>query len=113
MENHEEDLKRAIAHARDRLFADLLVLTIGLAAETHPEELRQALVKVFDMSGVEDMIKRIMLLAQSAQHLAYEAKTRTRDFMADLDKMERRLDLLHRRLDESARMPGRCAPKNP
>ncbi len=62
-----EILRSALAHYRDRQFADMLVIVIGLAAETHPEEMRKALARVFDLSAVEETTRRMMALVSQMQ----------------------------------------------
>lgn len=43
---------RLAAARRDRQFATLVTLVVGLAAEEYPDELRSALSKVFDVAGL-------------------------------------------------------------
>jgi len=49
----------AASRARDALHAVALTMQLGLAAQTHPEEIRKALAAVFDLSLWESAAARI------------------------------------------------------
>lgn len=61
------DMVKTLSRYRDRQFADLLVLLIGIAADTHPQELRNALGQVFDLSAVEETTRRMMCVISKLQ----------------------------------------------
>jgi len=52
-------LIEAVACRRDTQFADLVVQVIGLAAETHPDILRNALGRVFALKQIEEDCRRV------------------------------------------------------
>lgn len=110
-ESHDEAaLRLALSRWRDRYFAELIPVLIGLAAETHPEQLRKALAKVFSLECVEEMTQRVMLDTERAQQAASDTATEVRELISqvhvDLDKIDARIDglryeveLLERRLN--------------
>lgn len=87
MSNNSE---RAIARARDYQMANWLTLTVGLAAEQHPDVLREALGKVFDLSAVETNMRNM------DQHVAaqWERLQDLRTEIAVLEEKVRRLTML-------------------
>lgn len=95
----EEDLRRVAAHARDSSLATCVTLVLGLAAQTHPEEIQRALASVFDLRAVEDQANRIMLVVAAAQQKAAAAHELFLALQADLDVIERRLDALNLALE--------------
>ncbi len=46
------DHERALGHARDQMFANLIADAIAIAARTHPERIRAALGSVFDLQAL-------------------------------------------------------------
>jgi hypothetical protein len=58
----------ALAHWRDRSFADLFAVWLGIAARTHPEIIRHALKDVFSLKAIEEkhnrMIEQLFQLGQ-------------------------------------------------
>ncbi len=89
-----EELKAALANWRDKEFATLIVVAVQLAVERHPEELRKALAKVFDLSGLEDYSKRIMAVATSAQQYAMQANELCQQVSKEVEELEKRHDAL-------------------
>lgn len=91
-----------LAGYTSRQLATLLTLTIGLAAQTHPEELRAALAKVFDLKCIDEMTKRTMATASAAQRTALEAVHLLEQVNADLEAVEKRIDGLNYELERNA-----------
>lgn len=89
-----------MAHWRDETFALLLLTTVKLAAAQFPEELRKALASVFDLSAVEDMAKRVMIVASSAQAFAQQAQELCLQVHRDLENLEKEIDELRLKLGE-------------
>jgi hypothetical protein len=96
VEASRDELLRAAAQLRDRQLAGMVAVVIGLAAETHPEELRAALGKVFDLRAVEESTRRIMAVLADAQAAAHAAASETRHLLdaisQDVDRLEQRID---------------------
>lgn len=91
----------ALKNYRDGQFAGLVTVLVGLAAETHPEELQQALSRVFDLSAVEESAK------QAAERLrAYQSEaTQVHRLVGQLkDEAVRLEDKVERLRDEAARV---------
>lgn len=78
-----DPLKAALAHWRDERFAELIVVAVGLAAKTHPDELRKALASVFDLSQWENEARRLgvtyQVLLQKQSELAAEQECQSND----------------------------------
>lgn len=85
----EAELTAALAHWRDTRFAFLVTVVLSLAAETHPEELRAALGKVFDLTYWEE----------AAAH----AHAKAGEMMAACEKAQAALDGLRDRYRELAK----------
>jgi hypothetical protein len=98
-----EELARAVAHARDRQFADLIVLALGLACETHPEMVRDALAKVFDMKAATHYAKQVSQEMMAVQKLARSVRDEIRQLLAavnaDFDAVEKRFDAINYHLE--------------
>jgi hypothetical protein len=67
MTEEQHDLAMAAMKANFARLVDSLVVTIGLAAEIHPAEMRAALAKIFDVTAVDDRTKRAVLVASHAR----------------------------------------------
>ncbi len=91
-DEEKEELVRATMNARDRQLAEMVVLAIGLAAERHPELIRDALSKVFDLTAVEEHTKRMMALTITANESARESRYLLEQVHKEVDEIERRLD---------------------
>ena len=91
----QEEIRAALTNYRNEQFSTWLTIVLGLAAETHPEELKAALAHVFDLSGVEDYCKRIMLTATRASEMSQQARELAQAINTDLDKIEARIDAMH------------------
>jgi hypothetical protein len=104
---HDDELILATIKARDRQLAEMMCVTIGLAAELYPDILRTALAKVFDLSAVEDMAKRVIAIATDAQQQAIQARELLVQVTADIEEMEKRID----RLMDAMRTVYRKLPK--
>ena len=88
----EAEIRRSLSHFRDQSFADFFALALGLACESHPDVIRSALAKVFDLSVVEDTCKRIMLVASQAQAQAHQAVVLAQEVIHEIDQLEKRID---------------------
>jgi hypothetical protein len=92
----EEYERQAIARSRDVLFADMIALAIGLAAETHPDLLRNALARVFDLSAVEDTSKRILAVVTDCQSRCHAIQLEVSALLTtvreDINEVEKQLD---------------------
>jgi hypothetical protein len=95
-EYSRDEMLRALAKFRDRQFAAMLTVWIGVAAETHPEELRAAIGQVFSLAAVEESTRRIMAVLADAQAAAHAAASETRHLLdaisQDVDRLEQRID---------------------
>lgn len=112
MSDPSHEMKRALANFRDRQFADLVTLVIGLAARTHPEELRAAIASVFDLKAVEETTQRMMITLSNAQaevrSIAAEVHSLTDQIHLDVDQLEQRIDALQHDLEQlRRRVPAR------
>ena len=90
-----------------RRFADLLVIVLGLAAETHPEEMQRALASVFDLSEVGKQSRRAQASAQAAAALAGRLTAQVTELIAavgvDVDRIEARVDALRNHVERLER----------
>jgi cell division protein FtsB len=97
----------SMAEHRNYAFAHWLALSIGMAAETHPEEMRKALGSVFDLGLVEDYARRSMAVVTEAQRHAQQVAAEVRELAAevtkDIEELEKSIDLLHSRIRKGAR----------
>ena len=87
-----EMLLEALIEVRNKNFAVLVTTIIGLAAETHPEELRTAIGKVFDLSkwerhatSVSAVYSRLNQEAVSTQDRLYDTNKKLDEFNKELD----------------------------
>jgi hypothetical protein len=87
----DDQVLRACANVRDQQFAQFLVFAIGIAAEKHPDSLRAALAKVFDLGGIEDIGKRCMAVLAAVQATANETRKLMADLRREVDGLERRV----------------------
>lgn len=92
MTDELEEKRIALAHHRDRQMADALVVWIGLAAETHPEILREALSKVFDLAGIKASIQRVADSLRAVHKTANEIRVDAGRLKEDLDQLDRQID---------------------
>lgn len=106
-EEEEELARRSLARWRDGSFAGLVTVIIGLAAETHPEEIRQALSKVFDMKAAEEACERVMRLASAAAENASRARDRIERAILALERAEKRLAELEYRAEKLEKILGK------
>jgi hypothetical protein len=91
-----EEILQTLINTNQRQLVQMLVMTIGLAAELQPELLKEALSKVFDVSAIKDCTDRMMvLLAQCqdrAQRVAIEVEALSDAVNKDIQVIEHRLD---------------------
>jgi len=103
----EEELLRATARFRDKSVADMVALAIGLAAETHPDIMREALGKVFDVTALEDMAKRAMLIVTQAKEKANETAVEVRilaeQVAKDVERLSNDFDEIRLNIDKMRR----------
>lgn len=97
------ELKQAVSNARDRRFADIIALAVGLAAETHPQEIRKALGSVFSLEAVEETTGRMMLTLAECQRIATEARELCQAVVLDIERLEKRLDAVNYALELAER----------
>lgn len=89
------ELLKALAWHRHELFSRLVCIAIGVAAETHKEELRRALGSVFSLQAVERETQRMLGLLTEIQNRAVEAKHLLEAVHKDIDRIEKRMDAIH------------------
>lgn len=82
-----DEIKSAVARARDESFAQMLLLQIGLVAETHPDILKKALSSVFDLTIWENNARKISadILEQSKK--LSELRMGIRDATDELNRL--------------------------
>lgn len=95
-----EDIARALGRVRDGRFAELLVIVLALAAETHPEELRKALGSVFDTRPIEETTKRIMDGLRGCWKAGRIVREQLADLKAEAERLAQQIEGLHWRLDQ-------------
>lgn len=83
------DDRQALTDYTTGELARLFTLVVGLAALSHPEEVRRALGSVFDLAAVEEAHRRMMALLQKC----YE----------EIDRLNDRIAQMHRRIDQAAK----------
>lgn len=98
MTEENAEIVREAALARDHLFANLVTLVLGLAAETHPEQIQKALAKVYNFEAVEETTRRMMAVVTSCQQHASEARILLEEVNRQFDAMEFRVDQLNERI---------------
>ena len=93
MTQREEDLELlALAHARDRAFADMFVMAIGLVAQTHPETLRAALEGVFGLEAIQRQHQEMVgLLRRTESWLACTSR-RANELQRRVEELERAVE---------------------
>lgn len=99
----ETELLDAIKNYRDREFASIITVMVGIAAETHPEALRAALGKVFDLGALESEAKRLAGVLQQRRDEAHQVLELLRAVYRGLDLIEERLDGLEYRAEKLER----------
>lgn len=103
-QQHKHDaLKTALAQVRDRQLAVLIVIAVQLAVENHPEEVKAALGKVFDLGCVEDTTRRVMATANGAMDDAYAASCRARELGREVEGLRGEIDGLRAQVEELTR----------
>lgn len=94
----DDEALAALSSHRDRKFAELLTVAIGLAAEQAPDVLRAALAKVFDFTGIEQRAaeaeRRAREAFTTAEGLCIEARHLIDAIHETLAQVERRFDKL-------------------
>ncbi len=98
-----EELENAWNSYHQKNMVHFMLFALQMAAHQNPEKIKSLLEEVFDLSAVEDMARRTMLVASDAQRVAREAAVEVRvlkeQIMTDLENIERAVDCLHARLD--------------
>lgn len=87
MTDYERDAM-ALTFTTSRNLSALLVTVVGLAAETHPDLLREALAKVFNLAEVERLSLKATSVAGEAIRAADELAGRLRDIQRHTDRLE-------------------------
>ncbi len=93
----KEGLLLRLAPIRDAQFAELVTLTLGIVAETHPELLREALAKVFDLSAVEIQARNAARVLIQCQQKAHNALMVVNSLIRKVERLEKRIDYLESR----------------
>lgn len=106
MAPHERDAAvAALASIRNRQFAEMLLVVIGVAAETHPEELRAALAQAFDLSATEAVSRRAaaecQLAAERCARLQAEVRAMADGVRKTLAEIEQRIEWIELRCEEA------------
>ena len=103
----KEDLARALAHFRDGMHADKLLLEIQLAALSHPEKMQAALASVFDLSAIVESHRQLMAVLGKTQADAAEARRLAAYFCDKAEALEKRIEgtthqmeAMHKRLEK-------------
>lgn len=91
-EREQEVHKRALAHYRDSQFATWLTAGIGLAALTHPEEIRKALASVFSLEAVEKATEAAVLRLNDVLAACGQARVLLHTLQEDVNAAIARLD---------------------
>jgi hypothetical protein len=104
MDRTEESIDSAARHVRDRHIAEAMTLAIVLAAQYHPEEVRHALGKVFDLSCIEEATKNAMVTLAKVQRDVADCRSLLWTTQRDCDRLRQELnDLEYKRSSQ-----GRC-----
>jgi hypothetical protein len=89
-----DELLTALSRTRDERFAVMLTLAIGIAAETHPDELRKAMAQVFDLTAYEaeavklsQTFSNLLILSDQAHNRLRETEERVKKAEAALDRL--------------------------
>lgn len=94
LEATAEEMEHALKRYRDFNFGVWLSVAVELAAREHPELLRSALAKVFDLSAIDEMTQRLLAVASAAQAKAAEARAEAGRLHAEVAELRRQLDSL-------------------
>jgi len=94
MPEERDEIILALHKYRSKEFAALAAVFLCLAAETHPEQMREAFGKLFDTGALEDMTRRAVLISSDAQAKAEAARELMASVSKDLEDLERRYDSL-------------------
>lgn len=96
----EAELRDVTRQCRDRMLAHLLLTSIQVCAETHPELLREAIGKVFDLTSVEDQGKRLTSVLSAIQAKAADLNITLKGLQESVEVIESRIDGSNYRMDE-------------
>jgi septal ring factor EnvC (AmiA/AmiB activator) len=99
----QDQSRDALAGWRDKAFADWLVVSIGLAAQTQPEALRAALASVFDLKAVEERSKIMQCQLNNLAVTAAEYRELFAQLARDLDLLSERWNALSEAIERSER----------
>jgi hypothetical protein len=93
MQNDETEGLLALAHWRDREFANFFAVTLGIAAKTHPEIIRNALQDVFSLKAIEEKHERMVELLFQLGKRMDKIVSRLCYLQAQLERLEAQTDL--------------------
>ncbi len=96
----QDEARRVLGHVRDGGFAALVLTTVQLVAETHPDLLRSALSQVFDLKALERDYRRILALQEEARKRFADDRELVSSIRKDIDRIEARIDALHFHLEQ-------------
>jgi hypothetical protein len=99
----EAELRDVTRQCRDRMMAHMVLTAIQVCVETHPELLREALGKVFDLSAVEDTGKRTMLVLANIQKDIADIRGHLQERGDEQQELDKCQDSLSLRLDSLAK----------
>ncbi len=91
--------KAALSQWRDGYFAHLITVSLGLAAETHPEEIRAALSSVFNLSDIKSVGERAMVVVSDAQMIAHQARDEIMRMHLEIESLRCELDGLRHEIE--------------
>jgi hypothetical protein len=97
----------ALCRIRDERFALLFLLQVTQCAESHPEILREALGKVFDLSGWVQSARDVQATCTKAMHRAIEANHLIDAVQGRFDRLEEQLDRILEKQAEVLRRQAR------
>ena len=98
-----DEMRLALIKARDRSMAEVLTIWIGIASELHPELLRNAIGKVFDIRAVEDDHRRLAQELGVLRSNYEQARILLEDLHIEIERQEKRRDVLIAQLDHLER----------
>ncbi len=99
---NREEAEQALANGYLGAEADRLVVLIGVAARRHPDVIAKALASVFDVKGLEDIVRRTTASVFRAEQQAVEIRVLMQEIDAELDRIGTRIEGLNEWLDRAA-----------
>jgi hypothetical protein len=98
MSDEPEQSLEALERVNGRMVSHWFASMLFVVARNHPDELRAALSEAFDLEAVEEMVTRIVNVANAAQKEADTAAANVRALVPEihesLDRLEKRMDAM-------------------